>query len=129
MERDQFDSDVGKGGGIGREASAEGVEIGQPAGVEIGIDDCGEFALAGAIVGQRQQPDHGSAGPFLGVGGQQRLEGALIRATEGRERAFAIRRIGGMIAPARLALTAVLLRPQAGPRGSPAGRCRRTQRG
>ena len=31
-------------------------------------------------MGQRQQPDHGSAGPLLGVGGQQRLEGALIGA-------------------------------------------------
>jgi len=57
-------------GGIGREASAEDIEIGQSAGIEFGVDGLGEFGLASAIMGERQQPDHGAARPFLGVARQ-----------------------------------------------------------
>ena len=61
MQRHQFDSDVGKGGGIGREASFEEIEIGQSAGIEFALDGLGEFSLARPIMGQRQQPDHDAA--------------------------------------------------------------------
>src|ERR1700674_3716689 len=50
MKRHQLDGDVGNGGGIRGKASAQGIKIGQPAGIEIGLDECGEFCLAGAIV-------------------------------------------------------------------------------
>ena len=39
MQRHQFDGDIGNGGGIGRKASAEAIEIGQSAGIEFGLDD------------------------------------------------------------------------------------------
>ena len=80
MKRHQLDGDVGNGGGIRGKASAQRIKIGQPAGIEIGLDECGEFCLAGAIMGQRQQPYHGAAGPLFGVARQQRLENALIGA-------------------------------------------------
>ena len=47
-----------------------------------------EFGLAGAVMGQRQQPDHGAACPLLAVACQQRFEGALIGAA--REQLLAI---------------------------------------
>jgi hypothetical protein len=52
MKRLQLDSDVGNGGGIRGKASAQRIKIGQHAGIEIGLDECGEFSLAGAIMGQ-----------------------------------------------------------------------------
>jgi hypothetical protein len=50
MKRHQLDGDVGDTGGIGCEALREGVEVGQPAGVELGVDGLGEFGLAGAFM-------------------------------------------------------------------------------
>ena len=78
MQRRQLDDYVGDGGGIGRETPTEAIEIGQSAGIEFSLDGLGEFSLAGAIMGQRQQPDHGAARPLLAVVCQQRLEGALV---------------------------------------------------
>src|ERR1700731_1664180 len=88
VERDRLDGDVGDGGGIGREAPAQSVEIGRPAGIELGIDGLRQFGLAGAIVGQCQEPDHRATGLLLGIPSQQRLEGALISAA--REELLAI---------------------------------------
>ena len=88
MQRHQLDGNVGNGGVIGRKAPAEAIEIGQSAGIEFGLDDLGEFGLAGAIMGQRQQPNHGAARPLLAVACQHRFEGALIGAT--REELLAI---------------------------------------
>ncbi len=88
VERDEFDGDVGEGGGIGREASAQRVKVGQLAGIESGIDDFGELGLAGAVMGKRQQPDHDAARSLLGSAGQQRLEGASIGAA--REELLAV---------------------------------------
>ena len=61
-ERHQRDGDVRDRSGVGREALAHQVELGQPAGLEFGIDGLSEFGLAGALMGERQQPDHGAAG-------------------------------------------------------------------
>src|SRR5258705_5261470 len=80
MERRQLDGDVGNGGWMRREASAEGLKIGQSASIEFGVDGLGELGLAGTIVSKRQQPDHSAACLLLAVTGQQRFEGALIGA-------------------------------------------------
>lgn len=88
MQRHQLDGDIGNGGGIGREASLEEIEIGQSAGIEFSFDGLGEFGLASTIMGQRQQPDHGAARPLLAVACQHCLEGALISAA--REELLAI---------------------------------------
>jgi len=88
MQRHQFDGDIGNGGGIGRKASAEAIEIGQSTGIEFSVDDLGEFGLADAIMGQRQQPDHGAARSLFTIARQQPLEGALIGAA--REELVAI---------------------------------------
>jgi len=79
MKRHQLDGNVGNGGGIGSKAPSEAIEIGQSAGVERGVDGGGKFGLAGAIMGERQQPDHGAARAFLAVCGEQRFERAPIR--------------------------------------------------
>ncbi len=50
MKRHQFDGDVRNIGRIRREASSEPIEIGQPAGIEFGIDSLGEFGLTGALM-------------------------------------------------------------------------------
>ena len=91
MKRHQFDGDVGNGDGIGREAPAEQVEIGQSVGIEFDLDGLGEFGLASAIMSQRQQPDHGAARPLLAVALQKRFEGAPI--STAREELFAIDQI------------------------------------
>jgi len=78
MQRRQFDGDIGNGGGIRAKAPPETVEIGQSAGIKLGVDDVGEFGFASALVRQRQQPDHGTACPLLALGRQQRLKRALI---------------------------------------------------
>ena len=78
-----------------REASAERVETGQPSGVELGVDGLGELGFAGAVVSQRQKPDHGAACLLLAVTGKQRLEGALIGAA--REELLTIARLSNAI--------------------------------
>src|SRR5690348_10304867 len=78
MQRRQLE--VGNGGWMRREASAEGLKIGQSASIEFGVDGLGELGLAGTIVSKRQQPDHSAACLLLAVTGQQRFEGALIGA-------------------------------------------------
>ena len=50
-----------------------------------------EFGLAGAIMSERKQADHGAAGLLLALLGQQRLEGAGISAA--REQLIAIDQI------------------------------------
>ena len=50
MKRHQLDDDVGNGSGIRGKASTQRIKIGQPADIEIGLDECGEFGLAGAII-------------------------------------------------------------------------------
>ena len=81
MQRRHLDGDIGNGGWIRREAAAERIEIGQSAGVQLGVDGLGELGLAGSIMSERQQPDHSAARLLLAVAGQQRFEGALIGAT------------------------------------------------
>src|SRR5882724_5504460 len=78
MQGRHFDGDLGNGGWIRREASAELIEIWQSAGIEFSVDGRGEFGLAGTIMSERQQPNHGAARLLLAVTGQQRFEGALI---------------------------------------------------
>jgi hypothetical protein len=73
MKRHQFDGDVGNGGGIGREAWTECVEIRQSTGIEFTVDGLGEFGLAGTVMSERQQPDHGAAHLLLAVTGEQRF--------------------------------------------------------
>jgi hypothetical protein len=64
--------------GVGCKALAHQVEVGPPAGIEFGIDGLSEIGLAGALMGERQQPDHGAAGLLFGPVGKQRVEGAPI---------------------------------------------------
>ena len=78
MQRRYLDGDVGNGGWMRREASAERVEIGQSSGIEFAVDGLGEFSLAGAIMSERQQPDDGAASLLLAATGEQRFEGAAI---------------------------------------------------
>ena len=78
MQRRQFDGDIGNGGGIRAEALPEAMQIGQSAGIKLGVDDVSEFGFASALVRQRQQPDYGTACPLLALGCQQRLKRALI---------------------------------------------------
>ena len=88
MQGCRLDGDVGNNGGIWREAAAERVKIGQSAGIELGLNDLGEFGLASPIMRERQQPDHGAAGRLFAVMGQQRLEGTPVGAT--REELLAV---------------------------------------
>ncbi len=55
MKRHQLDSDVGNGGGIRGKASAQRIKIGQPAGIETGLDDCGDFGLIQIAAQQPKQ--------------------------------------------------------------------------
>jgi hypothetical protein len=48
MQMRHLDGDVGNGGSIRREAAAEGVEIGQSSGVQLGVDGLGELGLCAA---------------------------------------------------------------------------------
>ena len=74
-----MDDDVRQVGGIRCEACAQPAEIGQSAGVEIGGEQIGEFGLAAALVGERQQIDHQPAGRFLRASvSEQPIEGPAI---------------------------------------------------
>ncbi len=90
MNRGQFvvggewhkrDGDVRDRGPIRPEAVAWPIEVWQRAVVKIGVDRMGEFGLAGAVVSERKERDHGAAGLLLAYSGQQRLESARISAT------------------------------------------------
>ena len=66
MSGTSFDVDVRhRCRGIGREAFAQHDQVGQPAGIEVGVDGLGEFGLAGPLMRQRQQLDHDPAGPLV----------------------------------------------------------------
>src|SRR5256885_12538223 len=80
MQRRRLDSDVGNGGWMRREASAERIEIRQSSGIELGIDSPTELGFAGTIMSERQQSDDRAARLLLAVTGQQCFEGALISA-------------------------------------------------
>ena len=80
MQRRRLDSDVGNGGWMRREASAERIEIGQSSGIELGIDSPSDLGFAGTIMSERQQSDDRAARLLLAVTGQQCFEGALIGA-------------------------------------------------
>ena len=91
MQRHQLDSNIGGRRSVRGETSAQGVEIGPPAGIELGLNDLGEFGLASTLMRERQQPDHGAARRPLAVARQQRLEGAPVRAA--REELLAVDQI------------------------------------
>src|ERR1700760_4404607 len=80
MQRRRLDSDVGNGGWMRREASAQRIEIRQSSCIELGIDSPSELGFAGTIMSQRQQSDDRAARLLLAVTGQQCFEGALIGA-------------------------------------------------
>jgi hypothetical protein len=63
-------------------------KVGQIAGIENGIDRIGEFGFAGAVMGERQQADHGAAGVLIAVRGDERCEGVGVGAA--REQLIAI---------------------------------------
>ena len=79
MQGGHLDGDVGHGGWIGREASAERVEIGQSSGIELGIDSPSELGFAGTIMSERQQSDDRAARLLLAVTGQQNASKAARR--------------------------------------------------
>jgi hypothetical protein len=54
MQGRRLDGNVGHGGWMGREAPAKHIEIGQFAGIELGVDGFGELGLAAAIMSERQ---------------------------------------------------------------------------
>jgi hypothetical protein len=76
LQRCELDPDGRDGRRVRSEAFPHGVERGQPAGIEFRVDRLGELDLAGALMGERQKPDHRAAGALFGVSGEQRLEGA-----------------------------------------------------
>ena len=78
VERDEVDDDVRHARRIGREVGAEGGDVGQPAGLQIGGEKIGEFGLAAAVVGQGEQVDHDAAGLLLGQPLQEGVEGSAI---------------------------------------------------
>src|SRR5215813_7268184 len=80
MQRHRFESDVGNGGRMRREASAERIEVRQSSGIELGIDSPSELGFAGTIMSERQQSDDRAARLLLAVTGQQCFEGAPIGA-------------------------------------------------
>ena len=88
MQRHQLDRNIGGRRSVRGETSVQGVEIGPPTGIELGLNDLGEFGLASTLIRERQQPDHGAAGRLFAVMGQQRLEGTLVGAT--REELLAV---------------------------------------
>jgi hypothetical protein len=63
-----------------REASAQGAEIRQFLGIECIVDGLSELGLAGPVVSECQQPDHGSASLLLATAGQQCFKGAPVGA-------------------------------------------------
>ena len=63
---------------VGLEVHAQCLEVGQIAGIENGIDRIGEFGFAGAVMGERQQADHGAAGVLIAVRGDERCEGVGV---------------------------------------------------
>ena len=95
MQRRRLDSDVGNGGWMRREASAERIEIRQSSGIELGIDSPSELGFAGTIMSERQQSDDRAARLLLAVTGQQCFEGALIGAA--REELLTIDRLSRAI--------------------------------
>ena len=62
------------------EAGSQPIEIGQIAGIQIGIDGMCKFGLTSAIMRERQETDHDAASLLLAFSRQQRLEGASVGA-------------------------------------------------
>jgi len=69
-ERYEIDNDVSDGGSARLEALAQGLQVGQPAGLQLGLQGLGEFGLAPSFVSQRQQLHREGAGPTLVARGQ-----------------------------------------------------------
>ena len=73
-----MDDDFGKGGGIRREAGAQRRDVGQLVRREIGGEQCGEFGLAAALMGERQEIDHQTARRLFRELFEQPVEGQAI---------------------------------------------------
>ena len=69
---------LGQCRGIGREAGAQRGDVGKLACREIGGEQRGEFGLAAALMGERQQIDHQAARRFLRELLEQPVEGQAI---------------------------------------------------
>src|SRR5258706_7567198 len=75
MQRRRLDSDVGNGGWMRREASAERFEIGQSFGIELGLDCPPELGFPGTIMSERQQSAGRAGTPPLAVPGPPSFQG------------------------------------------------------
>jgi len=91
VERRHLDRDLGNRCRLRLEPFSQSVEVGQLAGIEIGSDRLSQISLAGAIMGERQKPDHGAARSSVADACDQRLKGALVGFT--REQLLAIDQI------------------------------------
>jgi hypothetical protein len=77
-QRGEKNGDRGQCRRIGREACAQGRQVGQLACREIGGQECGEVGLAAALMRQGQQVDHQAAGRFFRDPFEQPVEGLLV---------------------------------------------------
>ena len=70
VEGREVDDNVGDKRWPGAEALAHGSEVGHSAEFKERLDRLGEFSLAGAFMGERQELDSGATGSFLTVASQ-----------------------------------------------------------
>jgi hypothetical protein len=73
-QRHKVDGDRGDRRRLRPEALAQPVEIGQTAGVQIGVDGLRQLGLAGALVRQGEQSNDGAGSLLVTALGDQRLE-------------------------------------------------------
>ena len=77
-QRGEKDGDLGQCRRIRREAFAQRRQVGQLACREVGSQQCGEFGLAAALMRQRQQVDHQTAGRLFRDPFEQPVEGLPV---------------------------------------------------
>ena len=77
-ERGVGDDDVRHRAGLGCEQRTKSRHLRQPAGIEIRAETLGELSLAGPLMRQRQEIDHGAASKTCGKLGDHGREGAGI---------------------------------------------------
>jgi hypothetical protein len=55
---------------IGLEAIAQSIKVRRTAGIKIGVDSMRKLGLAGAVMRERKQADHGATGLLVALPGQ-----------------------------------------------------------
>jgi hypothetical protein len=75
-----MDDDIGGGDARSLEAFGQDFEVWQATGGEVALDGERQFCYARALVGEREQSDHGATGASFALLRRQRLEGSGISA-------------------------------------------------